>query len=237
MVADTAAEVEDVEAAQRLLSSDGIDYDEPATARHRTCSVLERLGFQTSGSEPSEWREQMEATWWYWVSPFAYCLAGGLLALRPEPLERGLPLFPWRCTALSVVSNGFLSYMADVESFGCRGPNRWKAVDRVFATTNTLLMCVVVLLSVRGHSHFAPRSVTCLGSGVVAGLFCKLRGSAALVRSDRDAYLLWHSLWHYTLPLGAILGQLVIHQPCDYAWHEEGSCAYIKALQTVDLVT
>ena len=37
---------------------------------------------------------------WYRASPFAYCVAGGVLALRPEPLERGLPLFPWRCKPL-----------------------------------------------------------------------------------------------------------------------------------------
>jgi hypothetical protein len=60
-------------------------------------------------------------------------------------------------------------------------------------------------------------------------LFCKQRSSAALARSDCESFLKWHSLWHYILPLGAVLGQLLLHQPCDYAMDVRASCAVQQA--------
>ena len=205
------------DASAALITAD----DGTAPAAPRGCCGLYA---QDSALHP-EWREPMLQHRPYVASPFAYCLAGGLLALRPEPLERGLPLFPWRVTALSIVLNGFLSFMADVETWG--RPSAWRVADRVFATTNTVLMATVVLLGMLGHTHFATESVACLGSGVAVGLVCKQRASAAMARADCDGFLLWHSLWHYTLPFGAILGQLVIHRACDYALaapHGTGSC-------------
>lgn len=173
-----------------------------------------------------EWQDRVYQHQWYCASPFAYCVAGGLLLLRPEPLERGLPLFPWRCTGLGIVLNGFLSYMADVETWG--RPSAWKMADRVLAVTNTLLQVCVVALSCLGYSHFPIESPSCLGIGVLLALVCKQRSSAAMSRADCDAYLMWHSLWHYILPSGAILGQLVLHRSCDYAllppWGQ-GNCA------------
>ena len=173
-----------------------------------------------------EWRDRVEESTWYRASPFAYCVAGGLLVLRPEPLERGLPLFPWRCTGLMVVFNGFLSFMADVETWG--RPSGWKVADRVMATSNTLLQMGVVVLCCLGYSEFPLESPACLGTGVVLALICKQRSAAAVRRGDCEAYLWWHSLWHYLLPAGAVAGQLVLHRPCDYALappYGAGDCA------------
>ena len=180
----------------------------------------------SSSCEPVAWRSAVEQAWWYRASPFAFCAAGGLLVLRPEPLERGLPLFPWRCTGLAIVINGFASFMGDVETWG--RPSAWKFADRVMATTNTVLQILVVVLGCSGYAKFPVESVACLGTGVGVGLFCKHRGSVAFERGDCEAFLRWHSAWHYVLPLGAILGQLVLHRPCDYAMpppHGLGSCA------------
>ena len=178
-----------------------------------------------------EWHDRVDACFWYRASPFAYCVAGGLLVVRPEPLERGLPLFPWRCTGLAVVCNGFLSFMADVQTWGRR--SAWKTADRVIATVNTLLQVAVVVLCCMGYSNFPIESPLCLGTGVALALVCKQRSAAALRRGDCDAYLLWHSAWHYFLPAGAVLGQLVLHRRCDYAlgppWGP-GDCAVQAAL-------
>ena len=194
----------------------------------------EHAGPATGASDAElfpEWRERIHGTPWYYASPFAYCVAGGLLVVRPEPLERGLPLFPWRCTGFAVVCNGFLSFMADVETWGRE--SRWRFADRVLATLNTLLQAGVVGLCCLGYSNFPIESPACLGTGVVLALICKQRSGAALRRGDCDAFVRWHSAWHYLLPAGAIAGQLVLHRGCDYALQPPwgaGDCAFQDAL-------
>ena len=75
-----------------------------------------------------------------------------------------------------------------------------------------------------GQATFPLESVACLGSGVLVGLACKQRASRALRDGDCDAYLRWHAAWHYTLPVGAVLGQLVLHHPCDYSFWPSCNC-------------
>jgi hypothetical protein len=190
--------------------------------------LVTRLGLHsTEETHFPEWQAQVDAATWYRASCFAYCVAGGLLLLRPEPLERHMPLFPWRVVGIMIFANGFLSYMADVQTWG--RPSPWKTADRVLATINSLLQLAVVLLACMGQATFPPAPVAALGTGVATGLFCKQRASAAMDRRDCDAYLRWHSAWHYTLPTGAVVGQLLLHRPCDYAIGPSASCAAVDA--------
>ena len=98
---------------QPLLSSDSaneafddVEADEAAMSRmrHPCCSpnplevVLVRLGFSSVAStetESPEWRAAVDNSWWYQMSSFAYCGAGGLLLLRPEPIAPGLGQAAW----------------------------------------------------------------------------------------------------------------------------------------------
>ena len=161
--------------------------------------------------------------WWYQASCFSYCAAGGLLLLHPEPLERHMPNFPWRCMGLSVFANGFFSYMADVETWG--RPSSWKSADRFLATFNSLLQIGIVVACCLGvpTTPFPRESVGLLGAGVAVALVCKQRGSAAFRRGDFEAYVVWHSLWHYILPAAAVGAQLILHRRCD--WRFGASCA------------
>lgn len=185
-------------------------------------SSLERCGFASEGAEPAEWRAHVNASPAYMLSCFAYCAAGGLTLLKPEPLERHM-LFPWRFMGLMVFSNGFFSYMADVESWG--RPSIWKALDRLLATLNSLIQIAIVVAGLAGNATFPWQSPAILGTGVVLALLCKHRATAAFSRRDCSAYLCWHAAWHYTLPLFAIAGQLVLHRRCDYLLRS--SCAQL----------
>lgn len=184
--------------------------------------ALKALGFAPESDEPPEWRADVSDAPVYMASCFAYCAAGGLLLLHPEPLERHMA-FPWRLMGLMVFANGFFSYMADVETWG--RTSRWKAADRLLATTNTLLQIAIVASACMGHASFPVESVALLFTGVATGLVCKHRASASMRRGDCESFLRWHAAWHYTLPLGAILGQLVLHRKCDYSFATSCACA------------
>lgn len=180
-------------------------------------TVLVHLGFAAeSNSEPAEWLPKVHAARWYGLSSFAYSAAGGLLLLKPEPLERHMKFFPWRVVGLMVFANGFVSYLSDVDKWG--QPSFWKPLDRLLATVNALLQIAVIIVAGAGGASFPIQAPVLLGTGITIGLACKQRASAAFKRGDCDAYLRWHAAWHYTLPCGAILGQLTLHQLCDYSW-------------------
>jgi len=187
-------------------------------------SAVACCGFAAQGSEPDLWVASVQEAWWYQASCFAYCVAGGLLLLRPEPLERHM-LFPWRCMGISVFVNGFTSYMSDVETWG--RPSVWKATDLLLATTNSLLQIGIVIVSFLSDATFPLESVGCLATGVLIALACKQRSATAMRNGHCDAYLRWHAAWHYSLPTFAIIGQAVLHRACDYSL--EASCACPKS--------
>ena len=194
-------------------------------------ATLDRLGLAVSGDDATggcnpEWRSRVEEAWWYRSSSFAYCAAGGVTLLRPEPLERHMA-FPWRVMGMSVFANGFASYMADVETWG--RPSPWKAIDRLLATTNSLIQVAIVVMACTTDATFPWPSPTILGTGVLIALACKRRAALALRDGDCEAYLRWHAAWHYTLPLGAIVGQCWLHRACDWTWagcvcHDRTEC-------------
>ena len=200
-----AAPPSDVEAAEADSAASAAAFVPPATSL--LDGLLARLGFEPGSDEPPEWRPADEQSRAYCASCFAYCAAGGLLLLRPEPLERHMS-FPWRPMGLMIFANGFFSYMADVECWG--RPSSWKAVDRLVATTNTLLQFALVLLHLLGPMSFPRDMVSVFTVSLLVAVACKRRAALALQRRDRDAYLRWHTAWHVVLPAGAVIGQLLL---------------------------
>ena len=179
--------------------------------------ALKALGFAPESDEPPEWRADVSDAPVYMASCFAYCAAGGLLLLHPEPLERHMA-FPWRLMGLMVFANGFFVHG------GRRDVGRIeKAADRLRQQQHSPADCHRG--SRHGHASFPVESVALLFTGVATGLVCKHRASASMRRSDCESFLRWHAAWHYTLPLGAILGQLVLHRKCDYSFATSCACA------------
>ena len=116
--------------------------------------------------------------------------------------------FPIPLDGRADLLNGLLSYMADTHTFGY--PSAWRAADSYVATFNTLLQFILVLLQVLGPMSFPRKMVAVFTTSLLVAIWCKRRAVAAFKRRDRDAYLVWHALWHVVLPAGAIIGQLLL---------------------------
>ena len=178
----------------------------------RGLGAVVRFGLISADDGPPEWREKIYACWWYRWSSFAYCVAGGLVVVRPAPLYRHAQpccfLFPFRSMGALIFLNGLLSYMADTHTFGY--PSAWRAADSYVATFNTLLQFILVLLQLLGPMSFPRDTMTVFTTSLLIAIWCKRKAVAAFARRDRDAYLVWHALWHVVLPAGAVTGQLLL---------------------------
>ena len=176
----------------------------PESCRH---AIGEPVEYQ-----PASWLPDVQQAWWYQISSFAYCIVGTATFVRPEPLLACAPHFPFCTMGFGIVVNGILSYMGDVYTWGVW--SRWKAADIILATTNTLLQFLLVAMGICGYAAFPPEAPALLALSLAIALFCKARGTAAVARGDCARFLLYHSLWHYTLPLGAgISSQLLLEMP------------------------
>ena len=78
------------------------------------------------------------------------------------------------------------------------------------ATFNTLLQFILIILQVIGPMSFPRDMVTVFTASLLIAIGCKRRAVAAFKSRDRDAYLVWHALWHVVLPAGAVAGQLLL---------------------------
>jgi hypothetical protein len=172
------------------------------------------VGSLSGEKGPAEWRKQVDEAWWYQISCFMYTIAGLVMLLRPEPLERALSIYPWRMLGVTVTINGITSFQADVVSWG--HPSCWKTFDVFLASTNMLQSLAIFLLCLSGLGSMPAPTVAFLGAGLFIALVCKARASAAMRRKTCWAYLRWHSGWHYSLPSCAIVGMLLMHESCDY---------------------
>ena len=186
-------------------------HDESERPRSpRGLGAVVRFGLISADDGPPEWREHMR--WWYRWSSFAYCIAGGLLVIRPAPMYRHAQpccfLFPFRSMGALIFLNGLLSYMADTHTFGY--PSAWRTADSYVATFNTILQFVLILLQIIGPMSFPRDMVTVFATSLLVAIWCKRRAVAAFKLRNRDAYLAWHALWHVVLPAGAVAGQLLL---------------------------
>ena len=179
-----------------------------------------RMIYPPGRTLPREWKPAVDMSTTYQASCFTYCAAGGLLLLRPDPVELHLPMFPWRTTGLLVVANGFISFMADVVTWGER--SAWKIADILIASTNTCLQALIVVLSAAGFSSFPYPPVVALAVGLLLSLASRFMAKEAVKINDCHGFLFWHSWWHFWLPAGAIVGQMLLYDSCD--WLDECPC-------------
>ena len=186
-------------------------HDESERPRSpRGLGAVVRAGLISEDDGPPEWREKIFACWWYRWSSFAYCVAGGLLVVRPvnRYAEPCCGAFPFRAMGALIFVNGLLSYMADTHTFG--RPSKWRVADSYVATFNTLLQFILIVLQVLGPMSFPRDMVTVFTASLLIAIWCKRKAVAAFASRDRDAYLVWHALWHVVLPAGAVAGQLLL---------------------------
>jgi len=184
-------------------------HDESERPRSpRGLGAIVSAGLMSADDGPPEWREHMR--WWYRWSSFAYCVAGGLLVVRPvnRYAEPCCGAFPFRSMGTLIFVNGLLSYMADTHTFGY--PSAWRVADSYVATFNTLLQFILIVLQLVGPMSFPRDMVTVFTASLLIAVWCKRKAVAAFKRRDRDAYLVWHALWHVVLPAGAVAGQLLL---------------------------
>ena len=80
----------------------------------------------------------------------------------------------------------------------------------ILATINTLVQVAIVVLGATGVASFPLAAAGTLAVSIVIALGCKFRAGRARKRGDCDAFLFWHSAWHYTLPLGAAVGSQLL---------------------------
>ena len=81
---------------------------EPAAPRSpRGLGAVVSVGLMSADDGPPEWREHMR--WWYRWSSFAYCVAGGLLVVRPIAPMYAQPCcvaFPFRAMGALILLCG-----------------------------------------------------------------------------------------------------------------------------------
>ena len=79
----------------------------------------------------------------------------------------------------------------------------WHGADRLLAWPLTILQIVkVYLMMTDGSSSWGPSAVYL--AIVVVALACRWQSRRARLSNDAPGYVRWHSLWHVTMPLGAV---------------------------------
>jgi hypothetical protein len=160
--------------------------------------------------EPGQWAGAVRASTTFKLSCSSYSVLGCvLLRMLPVLSHYASPAFVTIAGVLAVVQ-GFLSYMADVHTYGRR--SWWKVADATCATTGMLTATAIPLLSAVGVMRFPPHTMGVWTVCVVASIRTKLRASA-LLREGRAtsvtsaaaaaAACTWmrqHEIWHL-LPL------------------------------------
>jgi len=111
-----------------------------------------------------------------------------------------LPFWPPRYAvpeAAFVVLQSSFSFMSDVVHIG--HTSLWHPIDRNCALLLTAAQVLkFFVLMPRAAPLWACAAVWC---GIVVGLACKIRATAASRAADFVGFARWHTLWHWCLPL------------------------------------
>ena len=140
----------------------------------------------------------------YRASPWAYALLGSTMVALSARLRARDPGYNWQLLGTTLVVESAVSYLSDVRAFG-DASSPWHAADRIFASA--LMMACGPLLALRlaiGAVVIPPTLRNAWALAVTLGLTCKALSGRASRKAQLDAYLLWHTLWHFLPVLSSL---------------------------------
>ena len=140
----------------------------------------------------------------YRASPWAYALLGSTMVALSARLRARDPGYNWQLLGTALVVESAVSYLSDVRAFG-DASSPWHAADRIFASA--LMMACGPLLALRlaiGAVVIPPTLRNAWALAVTLGLTCKALSGRASRKAQLDAYLLWHTLWHFLPVLSSV---------------------------------
>ena len=140
----------------------------------------------------------------YRASPWAYALLGSTMVALSARLRARDPGYNWLVLGMALVVESAVSYLSDVRAFG-DASSLWHATDRVFASV-LMLACgpILALRLVIGVVVIPPTLRNAWALAVTLGLTCKALSGRASRKANLDAYLLWHTLWHFLPVLSSL---------------------------------
>lgn len=152
----------------------------------------------------------------YRLSSWGFSLVGVLILTFANAMIRCDPGLWWRTIGVLLCVQGWLSYMADVYTWGRRDrlSRLWKSLDVYSAACLTSVtgpvVCCRMLL---GYFLLEWDLVSAWSVGVMLALFSKIMG-AREARKLKDAscerLLLWHTGWHALPFMGVFLVVIVV---------------------------
>ena len=140
----------------------------------------------------------------YRASPWAYALLGSTMVALSARLRARDPGYNWQVLGTALVVESAVSYLSDVKAFG-DASSPWHATDRVFASILMLLCGPILALRLAIGSVTIPRTLrNAWALAVTLGLTCKALSGRASRKAQLDAYLMWHTLWHFLPVLSSL---------------------------------
>jgi len=140
----------------------------------------------------------------YRASPWAYALLGSTMVALSARLRARDPGYNWRFLGVALVVESAVSYLSDVRAFG-DASSPWHAADRFFASLLMLACGPILALRLAMGAVTIPRTLrNAWALAVTLGLTCKALSGRASRKAQLDAYLLWHTLWHFLPVLSSV---------------------------------
>ena len=140
----------------------------------------------------------------YRASPWAYALLGSTMVALSHRLRVRDPGYNWQVLGAALVAESAVSYLSDVRAFG-DASSPWHATDRVFASVLMMACGPILALRLAMGVVVIPRALrNAWALAVTLGLTCKALSGRASRKGRLDAYLLWHTLWHFLPVLSSV---------------------------------
>lgn len=148
----------------------------------------------------------------YRALPLSYSVVGALMWWYGDNLSLYDPQFCWQALGYSLMAQGPVSYLADVQNYGCTAANStWKRIDLVLAPTLTFLVSIVLVTRCwLGHMSLPTTTTNVWAAGCVVAVLGKCVGAHASHQKSTsiETLMVWANVWH-SLP---VLASLIV-------WH------------------
>mmetsp|Transcript_19041 Transcript_19041/g.31594 ORF Transcript_19041/g.31594 Transcript_19041/m.31594 type:complete len:204 (-) Transcript_19041:1266-1877(-) len=161
---------------------------------------------------------ELNLPWWFGLSSWHYAIYG-MIMLLVEPKWSRTSFFPYRTYALWLIFlQSPLSFSADYLHMSEN--SIYHVLDRMLATPAAVVEVTRLIAYVSNGVSYRIIAATILAQ--IAAMYCFTRSAMAQADMDRDAFVMWHYLWH-VYPLVASVVMLV---ECNFCRQPPASSTY-----------